>query len=86
MPSDIFLAFFGDGNRHALAGGTMNENQSNDKGNQTVCRNPATGEILGYSPLTSMQELKKVFDKARAAQKPWAELPVKERCPYGLGS
>jgi len=82
LPSDIFLAFFGLGNRHALAGGTMNKNQSNDKGNQTVCRNPATGEILGYSPLTSMQELKKVFDKARAAQKPWAELPVKERVAH----
>ncbi len=82
LPSDIVAAFFANGNQHALGGSTMNENQSNETRDQTVCRNPATGEFLGYSPLTSMQELKKVIEKARAVQKAWAELPVKERVAY----
>ena len=60
----------------------MKDSQSNETGDQIVCRNPATGEILGHSLLTSMQELKKVIEKARDAQKAWSELPVKERVPY----
>jgi acyl-CoA reductase-like NAD-dependent aldehyde dehydrogenase len=45
----------------------------------TVCRNPATGEILGYSPLTSVEGLKGVVRRARAAQGAWAATPLEGR-------
>jgi len=62
----------------------MNEHQSDQMQEQTLCRNPATGEILGYSPLTSVGELKHIISKARVAQKSWAALPVKKRAEYLL--
>jgi succinate-semialdehyde dehydrogenase/glutarate-semialdehyde dehydrogenase len=51
---------------------------------QTECRNPATGEILGHSALNGVEELKEIIGKARAAQKAWAQRPVKERV-YCIG-
>jgi succinate-semialdehyde dehydrogenase/glutarate-semialdehyde dehydrogenase len=45
----------------------------------TVSRNPATGEILGYSPLTPVESLKGIFLRARVAQGAWAATPLKER-------
>jgi succinate-semialdehyde dehydrogenase/glutarate-semialdehyde dehydrogenase len=62
----------------------MSEHQSDQTQEQTVCRNPATGEILGYSPLTSVEELKHIISRARAAQESWAALSVKERVKYML--
>ena len=45
----------------------------------TGCRNPATGEILGYSPLTPVESLKGIVHQARVAQHAWAFTPLKER-------
>lgn len=60
----------------------MSQEQTSEKAEQTLCRNPATGEILGYSPVTSVQELEQIVSKARIAQKSWAELEVRERVRY----
>ena len=48
----------------------------------TTCRNPATGEILGYSPLTPVAELKIIFANAKIAQKSWTRLPIRRRTQY----
>ena len=45
----------------------------------TVCRNPATGEILGYSSLTPVESLKEIVHRARAGQCAWAATPLEER-------
>ena len=47
---------------------------------QTECRNPATGEVTGQSPLDSIASLRTAIEKSRAAQVEWAGLPVHERC------
>jgi acyl-CoA reductase-like NAD-dependent aldehyde dehydrogenase len=60
----------------------MSQHQSEHPPDHTVCRNPATGEILGYSPLTSMEELKQIIADARVAQESWSGLAVKERVKY----
>jgi succinate-semialdehyde dehydrogenase/glutarate-semialdehyde dehydrogenase len=62
----------------------MSESQLTRSQEKTVCRNPATGEILGYSPLTRVEELKQIIANARRAQETWVELPVKERARYML--
>ncbi|UCD32381.1 MAG: aldehyde dehydrogenase family protein, partial [Desulfobacterales bacterium] len=46
---------------------------------KTVCRNPATGEVIGYSPVTSVNAVKRVIGTARAAQKHWSRLAVEQR-------
>ncbi len=48
----------------------------------TVCRNPATGEIIGYSPVTSVNAMKRIIETARAAQVHWSRLPVQQRAKY----
>jgi len=45
----------------------------------TLCRNPATGEILGYSPLTPMDSVEEIVRQARLAQRAWAITPLEER-------
>jgi succinate-semialdehyde dehydrogenase/glutarate-semialdehyde dehydrogenase len=60
----------------------MSEPNPDQPIDQTVCRNPATGEVLGYSPLSTVDELNLIVDEARIAQESWAELPVKERVTY----
>ncbi|MBT8407939.1 MAG: aldehyde dehydrogenase family protein, partial [Deltaproteobacteria bacterium] len=60
----------------------MTDQRSKPKVEYTICHNPATGEILGQSPLTSVEELKHIVAKAQIAQKTWAVLPVKERAEY----
>jgi succinate-semialdehyde dehydrogenase/glutarate-semialdehyde dehydrogenase len=60
----------------------MNQHRSPQPLEQTVCRNPATGEVLGHSALTSAEELGHLIEKARNIQKSWAQLPVKERVKY----
>ena len=63
---------------------TMTDQQSKQKVEQTVCRNPATGEILGYSPLIDLLELEHIISRAKIAQKSWSQLDVKERARYML--
>ncbi len=48
----------------------------------TACINPATGELLGESPLHSVDDIKSAITSAREAQPEWAALPVKERIRY----
>ena len=62
----------------------MNQDRKKEEVEQTVCRNPATGEILGYSPLTDLQELEQIISRAKIAQKSWSKLDVRERVIYML--
>jgi acyl-CoA reductase-like NAD-dependent aldehyde dehydrogenase len=62
----------------------MTDQQSKQEVEQTLCRNPATGETLGHSPLTDLQELEQIISKAKNAQKSWAKLEVRERVRYML--
>lgn len=62
----------------------MHRNPSAPSSDHTICRNPATGEIIGYSLPTSVEDLKLIMEKARAAQKSWASLPVSDRAAYIL--
>ena len=62
----------------------MTKQQLRPRVEHTVCHNPATGEILGYSPLTSLEELKTIIAKARVAQQSWAALPIQQRAKYVL--
>ena len=62
----------------------MSESQLGQSQERTVCRDPATGKILGYSPLSSLEELKNIAAKARVAQESWAALDVNERTNYML--
>ncbi|MBN1283037.1 MAG: aldehyde dehydrogenase family protein [Proteobacteria bacterium] len=45
-----------------------------------VSINPATLETVGKVPITPPAKVKDLVAKARAAQKDWARLPVRERC------
>lgn len=60
----------------------MPQFQSDETYERTVCRSPATGEILGYSPVTPVSEVKHIIDAAREAQTRWSRLPVNERAAY----
>jgi acyl-CoA reductase-like NAD-dependent aldehyde dehydrogenase len=62
----------------------MTDQQSKQKIENTVCRNPATGEILGYSALTDLQELEQIISRAKSAQKSWSKMEVRERVRYML--
>jgi acyl-CoA reductase-like NAD-dependent aldehyde dehydrogenase len=57
----------------------MSPNETPQRSGHTVCRNPATWEIIGYSPLTPVESLKAVVRRARAAQGAWAVTPLEER-------
>ncbi|PJB78125.1 MAG: succinate-semialdehyde dehydrogenase [Acidobacteria bacterium CG_4_9_14_3_um_filter_49_7] len=46
---------------------------------QTACINPATGEMLGESPVHTVEDIKAAVTSARSAQPEWAALSVKER-------
>ena len=46
---------------------------------QTVCVNPATGDIIGYSQMNTAEEAREALRRARAAQPAWAALPLAER-------
>lgn len=43
------------------------------------CYDKAKGALMGYSPVSTMEELKEIMTKARAAQARWEEVPVRER-------
>src|SRR5579864_4638607 len=45
-----------------------------------VVRAPATGETLGEIPVATPEDVRSAVAAARAAQKEWGELKVKERC------
>ncbi|MBK8256161.1 MAG: aldehyde dehydrogenase family protein [Polyangiaceae bacterium] len=45
---------------------------------------PATGEVLGEVPVMGESEVRSIVARARAAQKPWASLPIEERCELVL--
>lgn len=45
----------------------------------TVCVNPATGDVLGHSPLNIPEDVLHAVSQARAAQTLWADMPVKAR-------
>jgi len=68
----------------AIRNSTMTDRQSKQKVEHTICRNPATGEILGYSPLTDLQELEQIISRAKVAQKSWSKLDVRERVRHML--
>lgn len=46
---------------------------------QTVCINPATGALVGYSPIHSPEEARAAIHRARAAQPAWAALSLADR-------
>lgn len=50
-----------------------------ESGLGTRCENPATGELLGYSPLHQPEDVKQAILSARQAQKAWAQLSIRER-------
>ena len=45
----------------------------------TECTNPATGEVLGHSPLNTAEDVRLAVLNARAAQAKWAECSVRAR-------
>lgn len=51
---------------------------------QTVCINPATGDVVGYSRVNTPEEAREALQRARAAQPAWAALPLAERVRYML--
>lgn len=42
--------------------------------------NPATGEVIGRVPVTTLAELEATISKAKAAQVSWSLTPIDERC------
>lgn len=46
---------------------------------QTVSKNPATGEIIGYTYLNSAKELNSIVASARKAQKDWEKISITVR-------
>src|SRR5690349_8892678 len=44
-----------------------------------VSRNPATGQVLGEVPVTSVDDVRAAVARARVAQREWARVPVRER-------
>ncbi|MBI5061954.1 MAG: aldehyde dehydrogenase family protein [Desulfatitalea sp.] len=47
--------------------------------NVTIATNPATGAVIGVSPLNTREDVFTAVQNARRAQPAWAALPVKER-------
>ena len=45
----------------------------------TISLNPATGEEIGKTPVTSVDELKVITDNAKTAAEKWADTPVRGR-------
>ena len=48
-------------------------------GEQTACVNPATGEVVGYSPVNTGEDVKEAVERARAAQPGWEATSLKVR-------
>jgi acyl-CoA reductase-like NAD-dependent aldehyde dehydrogenase len=47
--------------------------------NYTECMNPATGAIIGQSPLHTVKDLEAMVAKGRSAQPAWRATPIRER-------
>ncbi|ARP39920.1 NAD-dependent succinate-semialdehyde dehydrogenase [Vibrio syngnathi] len=47
--------------------------------NAVAVTNPATGELIGYAPISSKVELDSAIERAHVAQKEWAKIPAKSR-------
>ncbi|MEZ9700723.1 NAD-dependent succinate-semialdehyde dehydrogenase [Vibrio sp. 10N.261.46.E12] len=47
--------------------------------NAVAVTNPATGELIGYAPISSETELTSAIERAHVAQKEWAKVPAKSR-------
>jgi acyl-CoA reductase-like NAD-dependent aldehyde dehydrogenase len=47
---------------------------------QIEVKNPVTGGVIGAIPVNTPEEVREVVERARAAQKTWGALHVKERC------
>ncbi|WP_139684318.1 NAD-dependent succinate-semialdehyde dehydrogenase [Vibrio tasmaniensis] len=47
--------------------------------NAVAVTNPATGELIGYAPISSKVELDSAIERAHVAQKEWAKTPAKSR-------
>ncbi|MDD1828698.1 NAD-dependent succinate-semialdehyde dehydrogenase [Photobacterium sp. ZSDE20] len=47
--------------------------------NAVAVSNPATGELIGYAPISSEAELDSAIERAHIAQKEWAKIPAKSR-------
>lgn len=48
----------------------------------TICTNPATGAIVGYSPINTPEQAREAMRQARVAQPAWAALPLQERVGF----
>ncbi|MDY0376694.1 MAG: aldehyde dehydrogenase family protein [Desulfobacterium sp.] len=46
---------------------------------QTECINPSTGEVIGYSPIHSPEEVARCIEAARKVQPAWQAVSIKER-------
>ncbi|MEI7892710.1 MAG: aldehyde dehydrogenase family protein, partial [Myxococcales bacterium] len=46
----------------------------------TPCYNPATGELVGVSPLDGVETVAAAVKRGRAVQPAWAALPLADRC------
>ncbi|MCW7753061.1 aldehyde dehydrogenase family protein [Desulfobotulus sp. H1] len=57
----------------------MRENRVGGNGHHTECRNPATDEVLGYSPLHSPEEVAGFIRKAEEVHSEWSALPLKRK-------
>ncbi len=62
----------------------MSLHQTAPSPERTVCRSPASGEILGHASLTPVAELEQIIAAARISQKSWSNLPVKQRVKHLL--
>lgn len=51
---------------------------------KTVCVNPATGEVVGYSQMDTPEQAVAAIQRARRVQPAWAALPLQERVRYML--
>jgi acyl-CoA reductase-like NAD-dependent aldehyde dehydrogenase len=49
---------------------------------ETVSLGPATGRVVGRSPLNSLDDLNAALSRARSAQAAWAETPVARRAGF----
>lgn len=45
----------------------------------TTCISPATGEVIGHSPLDDLGSVRDAVEKARKAQAAWGAVPIAER-------
>jgi acyl-CoA reductase-like NAD-dependent aldehyde dehydrogenase len=52
--------------------------------NHFEVRNPATDELIGYSPIATPEQVQQAVEAAKAAQPAWAELSGEERSGYLL--